>query len=140
MFLLFFIEESLRNKIDDEIRGLRNRVHHLLDERKLKCDFMLGFSERQIFPDDKLVYFFQFSKKYCSSKSFNLVILYIVSPLLGLENYWTCWNYRKFDFFRRGPEKGCWKSRSTESTRIDWLHLILYKFRGYPSEINLIVQ
>ena len=78
MFLLFFIEESLRNKIDDEIRGLRNRVHHLLDERKLKCDFMLGFSERQIFPDDKLVYFFQFSKKYCSSKSFNLVISYTV--------------------------------------------------------------
>lgn len=47
------MEETLRNKIDDEIRGLRNRVHHLLDERKMKCDFMLGITEQrqQEFPE-----------------------------------------------------------------------------------------
>ena len=43
-FVLFISEQSLRNNIDDEIRCLRNRIHHLLDEKKMKCDFMLGIS------------------------------------------------------------------------------------------------
>jgi len=46
------IEQSLRNNIDDEIRCLRNRIHHLLDEKKMKCDFMLGISGTPTSKDD----------------------------------------------------------------------------------------
>jgi len=54
-FFFKFLEQSLRNKIDDEIRCLRHRVHHLLDERKVKCDFMLGIGEKHAYEKSTLV-------------------------------------------------------------------------------------
>lgn len=46
-FFIPYSEDTLKDKVDDEIRNLRHRIHHLLDERKSHCEYVLGINLQQ---------------------------------------------------------------------------------------------